>query len=59
MPRDFRSRNTEDQLAMLSRYPLSTDRTTFRPSRSAPMTTKRAAFSFSKPAFTYTPSTQT
>ncbi len=57
-PRRLRSRSNAPQLSVDSRWPLSTARMTFRPSRSPARTTRMAALSFSSPALTYTPSTQ-
>jgi len=52
MPRSLRSLKNEDQLSIDSRCPGWMATTTFRPSLRPAMATRRAAFSFSKPAFT-------
>jgi hypothetical protein len=51
-PRALRSRSRAAQLSVDPRYPLSTARTTLRPSRSAAISTSIAALSFSNPALT-------
>ena len=56
-PRALRSRSTADQPSVDSRCPGTSATSSFRPSLKAANTTSTAAFSFSRPAFTYTPST--
>jgi hypothetical protein len=55
-PRSRRSRSTRLHVSTDSRAPGSTLTTTFRPSAHPTITTSTAAFSFSSPARTYTPS---